>query len=71
MSDARLWLERIRELVESTIIDAGPAGKLKITVSVGVSSFPENGRSQEELVSVADQALYRAKGSGKNLVCTI
>jgi len=27
--------ERIRELVESTIIDAGPAGKLKITVSVG------------------------------------
>lgn len=63
--------ERIREQVEATIIDAGPAGKLKITVSVGVSSFPENGRSQEELVSVADQALYRAKGSGKNLVCTI
>lgn len=63
--------ERIREQVEKTIIDAGTAGKLKITVSVGVSSFPENGRSQEELVSVADQALYRAKGSGKNLVCTI
>ena len=63
--------ERIREQVEGTIIDAGAAGRLKITVSVGVSSFPENGRSQEELVSVADQALYRAKGSGKNLVCTI
>jgi len=63
--------ERIREQVEKNVIDAGPVGKLKITVSVGVSSFPENGRSQEELVSVADQALYRAKGSGKNLVCTI
>jgi len=61
--------ERIREQVEKTIIDAGGSGKLKITVSVGVSSYPENGHSEEELVSVADQALYRAKGSGKNLVC--
>jgi len=60
--------ERIREQVESHVIDAGASGKLKITVSVGVSSFPENGRSEEELVSVADQALYQAKGSGKNLV---
>ncbi len=63
--------ERIREQVEKTIIDAGPTAKLRVTVSVGVSAFPENGKSQEELVSVADQALYRAKGSGKNAVCTI
>lgn len=69
--EASLIGERIREQVEGTVIDAGTAGRLKITVSVGVSSFPENGRSQEELVSVADQALYRAKGSGKNSVCTL
>lgn len=60
--------ERIRSQVENHVIDGGTSGKLKITVSVGVSSFPENGRSEEELVSVADQALYQAKGSGKNLV---
>jgi diguanylate cyclase (GGDEF)-like protein len=70
-SEAAAIGERIREAVEKTIFDAGSSGKLKITVSVGVSSFPENGKSQEELVSIADQALYRAKGSGKNLVCTI
>ena len=69
--EATIIGERIREQVERTVIEAGNAGKIKITVSVGVSSFPENGRSQEELVSVADQALYRAKGSGKNSVCTI
>jgi diguanylate cyclase (GGDEF)-like protein len=63
--------ERIREKVENSVIDAGKAGKLTITVSVGVSSFPENGKSHEELVSVADQALYRAKGEGRNLVCVI
>lgn len=63
--------ERIREQVEKTVIDTVVSGKVKVTVSVGVSAFPENGRSHEELVSVADQALYRAKGSGKNAVCTI
>ncbi len=67
--EAYLIGERIRHEVEHKVIDAGSAGKLKITVSVGVSSFPENGKSEEELVSIADQALYQAKGAGKNLVC--
>ncbi|MEK7774703.1 MAG: diguanylate cyclase [Candidatus Zixiibacteriota bacterium] len=63
--------ERIREQVEKTVVDAGSAGKLRVTVSVGISSFPENGKSHEELVTVADQALYKAKGEGKNLVCVM
>jgi len=63
--------ERIREKVEEMVVDAGDDRCLKITVSVGVTSYPENGKSHEDLVSVADQALYRAKGSGKNLVCII
>ncbi len=69
LPEARRIGERIRTQVEQTIIDTGTTGKVKITVSLGVSSYPENGRSEEELVSVADQALYKAKGSGKNLVC--
>jgi diguanylate cyclase (GGDEF)-like protein len=67
--EARRIGERIRTQVEQTIIDTGSTGKVKITVSIGVSSYPENGRSEEELVTVADQALYKAKGNGKNLVC--
>ena len=63
--------ERIRSQVEEMIVDTGRVGKLKITVSVGVTSYPENGKSHEELVTVVDQALYRAKGSGKNLVCNV
>jgi len=61
--------ERIRQQVEGSIVDAGPSGSVKITVSVGVSSYPENGKSEEELISASDQAMYKAKGSGKNLVC--
>ncbi|MFH2050370.1 MAG: sensor domain-containing diguanylate cyclase [bacterium] len=60
---------RIREQVEKTAIDAGKHGLLNVTVSVGISSFPENGRPQEELVTVADEALYQAKDEGRNLVC--
>ncbi len=66
--EARRLAERIRETIEATAIDTGETGVVRITVSVGVSSFPENGRSQEELISSADHALYEAKGSGKNMV---
>ncbi len=63
--------ERIRAQVEEMVVDTGQAGTLRITVSVGVTSYPENGKTHEEIVSVVDQALYRAKGSGKNLVCKV
>ncbi|MEW5922646.1 MAG: GGDEF domain-containing protein [Candidatus Zixiibacteriota bacterium] len=64
--------ERIRNSIESTPFGGGDGiPELKVTVSVGVSSFPENGKPNEELLSVVDQALYRAKGSGKNKVCVI
>jgi diguanylate cyclase (GGDEF)-like protein len=64
--------ERIRSEVESAEFGGGggiPA--LKVTVSVGITSFPENRRNEEEIINAVDQALYRAKGSGKNTVCTV
>jgi len=64
--------ERIRSEVESAEFGGGEGiPKLKVTVSVGISSFPENGLAEEELVNAVDQAMYRAKGSGKNAVCTV
>ena len=63
--------ERIRQQVEEAVLLVDNAGRLKITVSIGVTSFPENGKSQEDILAVADQALYRAKGGGRNLVCII
>ncbi len=69
--EARTIGERIREQVEIAVFEVGKNEVLKITVSVGVTSFPENGKSEEELVSIADQALYRAKGEGRNLVRVI
>ncbi len=64
--------ERIREQIEETTFGGGDGiPELRVTVSIGVTSFPENGKSEDEILSTADTALYRAKGSGKNTVCVI
>jgi two-component system cell cycle response regulator len=41
---------------------------LKPTISIGVAAFPADGNNLATLVAAADEALYRAKADGKNLV---
>ena len=43
-----------------------PGGVL--TVSVGIATFPDDAATARDLVDAADQALYRAKGGGRNRV---
>lgn len=37
-----------------------------ITPSIGISFFPDHGTQFEELLDLADQAMYAAKNKGKN-----
>jgi diguanylate cyclase (GGDEF)-like protein len=41
----------------------------RLTISVGLSSFPENGSMPAELIAYSDKALYQAKHKGKNNTC--
>lgn len=41
---------------------------IAITISLGVATFPQNGRSSEEIIHCADTALYRSKEQGRNRV---
>jgi diguanylate cyclase (GGDEF)-like protein len=41
---------------------------LEVTVSLGVSAYPEDARTPAELVACADQGLYQAKRGGRNRV---
>jgi len=66
---AELMAERVRSIMEGTVVTKVFDGELKCTISVGVVSFPEDGRRLEDLVSMADEALYHAKRTGRNRVC--
>ncbi|MBI5026218.1 MAG: diguanylate cyclase [Nitrospirae bacterium] len=43
--------------------------ELRITLSIGVASYPHDSKKKDELIEKADQALYFAKRSGRNNVC--
>jgi diguanylate cyclase (GGDEF)-like protein len=45
------------------------ARKVSLTVSLGISTYPEDGRTEDELLKKADEALYHAKDLGRNAVC--
>lgn len=60
--------ERIRQAIEVSVIKAYDE-ELKVTVSIGVSTFPDNTDHMRDLIEMADQALYLAKETGKNKVC--
>jgi len=57
---ASIVAERIRSLINLYT---------PTTISIGVSTFPDDGDTEEELISKADKALYEAKRGGKNKVC--
>jgi len=66
-SSAVYAAERIREKISVKNIKAYDEN-IKITLSFGVSSFPENASSLDMLLEVADKALYQSKNQGKNKV---
>jgi diguanylate cyclase (GGDEF)-like protein len=58
--------ERIRRAIESRPFASTDSETLSITVSAGVATYPTDADTEEQLISQADAALYRAKESGKN-----
>ncbi len=66
---ARRIADSLRQAVERhTVVSA--EHEVQVTVSIGISSFPRHGETVEALVAWADRALYHAKNSGRNRVCT-
>jgi diguanylate cyclase (GGDEF)-like protein len=66
---ARRMGERLLKVIDETEFegeDQMPGGRL--TISIGIATFPMQASSKSELIEHADQALYRAKGLGKNRV---
>src|SRR5207249_1722625 len=64
-----IFAERLRRRVmQHDFADPGE-DPLNLTISIGVASFPDDRvTSADSFVALADQALYRAKNEGRNLV---
>jgi diguanylate cyclase (GGDEF)-like protein/putative nucleotidyltransferase with HDIG domain len=61
--------ERIRRAVAGKIFDIEAASEpVRVTISMGVATFPDDGKDPSELVHRADLAVYRAKLQGRNRV---
>jgi diguanylate cyclase (GGDEF)-like protein len=73
VSEGRAVAERIRAAIEkhrfSRKMENGVMLNIAVTISIGVSQFPLHGTTANELIATGDQALYRAKGAGRNRVC--
>jgi len=65
VSRANYWREKM-ETMPVNIDDL----TIHVTVSMGVACFPRHGGTIEEVLRAADEALYKAKNSGRNRVCT-
>lgn len=63
--DAEIVLERLRRTVRATPVKV-QSKDLQVTVSIG--GAVSEGESMDELLNRADEALYRAKGSGRDRV---
>ena len=60
--------DRLRENIQANVFRAYDE-KLKLTVSIGVAIYPQDSDDTKDIIEKADQALYAAKKSGKNIVC--
>jgi diguanylate cyclase (GGDEF)-like protein len=65
LEGALIVAERLRARI--ALVALPGAGSL--TASLGLASFPEHGSAGNALALLADQALYRAKRTGRNRVC--
>ena len=60
--------ERLRKTIEKNVFLKHEGHTIRLTASFGVASFPDIAKNREELIHMADKAMYRGKFSSKNIV---
>lgn len=66
--DALFNANRICKAVADTPFHLTPVDKVNVTISLGVSTFPDNAQTPQDLIEWADKGLYYAKEHGRNQV---
>jgi two-component system, cell cycle response regulator len=60
--------ERIRRSIEEHLFLADDGLNIRLTASLGCACYPEDATTRVALLELADQAMYRGKAEGKNIV---
>ncbi|MEM9638185.1 MAG: GGDEF domain-containing protein, partial [Pseudomonadota bacterium] len=60
--------EKLRRAIEAITLRYGEKNLPRITASIGVALFPDHGQMPQDLLRMADDAMYEAKARGRNLV---
>ena len=62
-------VDALRDRIASTPIDLRGHGKsVRVTISAGLASFPQDGADAAELFATADERMFEAKHAGRNRV---
>ncbi len=64
-TEATLALERLLAEFQNTAFEHGDSPSFHVSFSAGVATYPADGRSLDELISVADTRMYTAKREGR------
>lgn len=63
--------ERLRELIAGHVFLKERGLEVKFTASFGVATFPDDASTKEELIKMADEAMYKVKNTTRNGVSAI
>lgn len=62
--------ERLREIISADEVALPEGNKIRFTVSIGITALVDKVSNINMLLNEADKALYKAKQSGRNRICT-
>ncbi len=66
--DALKMAQKICSTIAEKKFQLTPELQCHVTISLGVATYPENGKTPTELIEYADRQLYKAKENGRNQV---
>jgi diguanylate cyclase (GGDEF)-like protein len=66
--DAVDMAERLRQAIQDHVFLAHEGLSIRFTASFGVANFPDDAQSKQDLIKMADEAMYEVKRSSRNRV---
>ncbi|WP_022850212.1 GGDEF domain-containing protein [Limisalsivibrio acetivorans] len=70
IKEAVIAIDRIRKEMDKKVFES-PIGKFSVTFSAGITLFDEKFKDIEEMIHIADKALYMSKRNGRNMTTVL